>query len=591
MSFLESPSFRYSFPVVLLVAGFIAVVSRIVYIQLNLLEKNPTTPNRTMFYETKGLRGGIYSADKNAAPFAKSIPLRFYYLDSRAEIVDVYKKKGKLEKAIDTIANALELPREKVVAAYNSKSRNYFLKKTSDNTPYNLLSGPQRQPGLKIEEIDVRQYPFGQTAVHVVGCLNKDSSNRVGVCGIELSHHKHLLPIAGQVRGFKTAKRREVRALRTLDIEPKDGHDIHLTIIPEIQCHMEEALYDGLTNSQAEAGWAIAMDVKTGAVLAMASLPTFEPETFNKFPKENYRNRAISFNYEPGSVMKTITAAAALNEGTSSPDKTYYTEKSAWYYCGKVLHESHKMDDYLSLRDALVHSSNITYAKVGLEIGYKRLREYMLDFGFGAKTGIDLPSEEGGLIGNLKNWERDKLKWSRAPIGQGVAVTAIQLCSAYAAIGNDGVLMRPYVISKIVSRDGEEIYKHSPVEVNRVIRPEVARELRKMMLGVAKRGGTARRAAIPGYTIAGKTGTAQMPGPNKRGYSSTDFWGTFVGIIPATTPRLAILVTYQKGNRKIRMNQGGQNAAPVFKRIAEMAMRYLEVAPDFPDEIPEYQED
>jgi cell division protein FtsI (penicillin-binding protein 3) len=586
--FWDNSRFRYVFPAIILVAGFFAVATRLVFIQFNLLDKNPNSPHRGLFYETKGLRGGIYSADKNAAPFACSIPLRFYHLDPRAEIVEETRKKGKLGESIDRISKELDLPREFVEEAYKKKSRHYFLKKSSDNNAYKALFRP-RPAGLKIDEIDVRQYPFGKTAVHVVGCLNKDASNRVGVCGIELSHHKHLLPISGQVKGFKTANRREVRALRTLDIEAKNGHDIHLTIIPEIQCEMEDALYEGLTNAQAEAGWAIAMDVKTGAILAMASLPTFEPETFNKFPAKCYMNRAIAFNYEPGSVMKTITAAAALNEGITSPEKTYYTEKSAWYYCGKVLHESHRMDDYLSLRDALVHSSNITYAKIGLELGPKTLWEYMRKFGLGVKTGIDLPGEEGGILGNYKKW--DKLKWSRAPIGQGVAVTAIQLCAAYAAIGNDGVLMRPYVISKIVSSDGEEIYRHSPVEVHRVIKTDVARTMRKMMLGVAKRGGTARRAAIPGYTVAGKTGTAQMPGPNNRGYSSTDFWGSFVGIIPATTPRLAILVTYQKGNRKIRMNQGGQNAAPVFKRIATMATRYLEIAPDLPDEIPEYPED
>ena len=572
----------------LIVAGFLAVGGRLTFIHCDLLEKKPDTPKTALFYETKGLRGSIYSADKNAAPFACSIPLRFYHLDPRAPIVEKARASGKLDEAVKTIARELDIPESEVAEAYGKKSRHVFLKRSSDNNAYMALTNP-RQPGLKIEEQDVRVYPFGKTAVHIVGCLNRDTSNRVGVCGIELSHQKNLVPISGQIRGFKTANRREVRAKRTLDIEAKNGHNIHLTIIPDIQCEMEDALYEGMTNAQAEAGWAIAMDVKTGAILAMASLPTFEPETFNKFPETNYKNRAIAFNYEPGSVMKTITAAAALNEGITSPEKTYYTERSAWYYCGRILNESHRMDDYLSLRDALVHSSNITYAKVGLELGPQRLWEYMRKFGFGVKTGIDLPAEESGILGNYKKW--DKLKWSRAPIGQGVAVTAIQLCSAYAAIANDGILMRPYVISKIVSSDGEEIYRHSPVEVHRVIRSDVARTVRKMMLGVAKRGGTARRAAVPGYTIAGKTGTAQMPGVNNRGYSSTDFWGSFVGIIPATTPRLAILVTYQKGNRRIRMNQGGQNAAPVFRRIATMAMRYLEVAPDLPEEIPEFPEE
>lgn len=253
----------------------------------------------------------------------------------------------------------------------------------------------------------------------------------------------------------------------------------------------------------------------------------------------------------------------------------------------------------MSVREALVHSSNIVFGKLGFDLGPHKLYNYMTEFGLGRKSGIELPGEETGIIPNWQRW--DKVKWSRAPIGQGVAVTAIQMAAAYAAIGNDGELLRPYIVEKIVQHDGEVIYQHAKEVVGRPITPSTARKVRDMMTGVAKKGGTAKRAAVPGYTIAGKTGTAQMK--EGRGYSSTAYNASFIGIIPAVAPEVVILVTYQKPyycrsksvsesvGVPIFNHQGGLCAAPTFSQIAKSVLRYLEIAPDVPDDIPDEDEE
>ena len=592
--FFGSEPFRYVFPITVVVGIIIAAGIRLGCFHLDVLSKKPEAPNRKKQYQTVDLRGSIYSGDIHSAPLASSVLIWKYNIDPKDPKVErskLRKIKGTnitlYEKTISIIANALKCPEEEIRRKYEVKNSRYVPLLESDNNDIyknlttNKIPGLNPLPGLAIKEIDVRRYHYGKTASHVVGYVN---FNKVGSLGIEQRHNRHLTAIPGEVKTFKTAREKEVYRKRITEIPAKRGNDIYTTIIPHIQHHTEMALYDGLTNANAEAGWAVVMDVKSGAVLAMAGYPDFEPEFYNNYSTNYYKNPAISVVFEPGSVMKVFTAAAALSEGTANAHKKYYTEKSHWYYRGKILRESHPMPDYMTLTEALVHSSNIVYAKVGLELGPSRLWNYFRDFGFGQKTGIDLPAEEKGIFAKYTKW--DGLKPSRVPIGQGISVTALQLISAFAAIGNDGVLMRPYIISKIVSNEGEVIFQHEPTVAGTPIKPMIAKQLRYMLLGVAKRGGTAKRAAVQGYTVAGKTGTAQMA--VKGGYSSTEFTGSFMGIIPATQPRLAILVSYQKGDRSKRMHLGGACAAPVFKRIAEMAMRYLEVPPDMPDEIPEY---
>jgi cell division protein FtsI (penicillin-binding protein 3) len=249
----------------------------------------------------------------------------------------------------------------------------------------------------------------------------------------------------------------------------------------------------------------------------------------------------------------------------------------------------------MSVREALVHSSNIVYGKLGYRLGPRRLRDYFNAFGFGKKTGIDLPDEERGILPKWQDW--DKASWSRAPIGQYVAVTPIQMIMAYGAVANGGKLMKPYIVDRVIAPDGEVLFRNEPTVVGRPITAETARKVREMMLGVARPGGTARRAAVKGYSIAGKTGTAQMR--EGKGYSKMNYNASFIGILPASDPSIVILVTYQKPEHCISYkyheqtglplynHQGGVCAAPVFKRIATEVSRYLGIEPDKPEELVE----
>ena len=333
----------------------------------------------------------------------------------------------------------------------------------------------------------------------------------------------------------------------------------------------------------------------------MPALPDYDPGNLTASTQEQRRNYAIAQVYDPGSVMKTITACADINERIVTPDTVMATDrKDTRYY--RLPSDSHKMDDFMTVRNALVHSCNVIYGKLGCDLGPRRLWTYMSAFGFGRKTGIELPGEEKGLLPPWQKW--DKLKQSRAPIGQGVSVTAIQLAAAYACIANDGELLRPYIVERIMEHDkpptdlSAVVYEHERQVLGHPIRPETARKVREMMLGVAKKGGTARRAAVPGYTVAGKTGTAQITKPGG-GYYDDQFNASFIGIVPASKPKVVILVTYHRPFTCRRRDtseargvpvfnhQGGVCAGPTFSTIASFVLRYLAVEPDVPEEVPE----
>jgi cell division protein FtsI (penicillin-binding protein 3) len=336
----------------------------------------------------------------------------------------------------------------------------------------------------------------------------------------------------------------------------------------------------------------------------MATYPTYDPSkssdpvNFRRNPKTGkldfkHYNRCISENHEPGSVMKTITACAVLNEGMATADTLINTDRNDPDYYRLPGDGSHKWEPFMSVRDALVHSSNIVFGKLGYKLGPRRLRHYFSEFGFGRKTGIDLPDEESGILPDWKKW--DKASWSRAPIGQYVAVTPIQMAVAYGAVANGGKLMKPYIVDRAVSVDGYVLFRNEPTVVGNPITAETARRVREMMLGVARPGGTARRAAVKGYSVAGKTGTAQMR--EGRGYSRMNYNASFIGMLPASNPSIVILVTYQQPEHCISYkyheqtglplynHQGGVCAAPVFKRIATEVSQYLGIEPDKPEEL------
>ena len=576
--------------------GLLAVMSlvllcRLVMLHGDLVAKKPEQPNYDFKRDLQGLRGAIYPSNRGGAPFARSVPVWVYHVDPRA--VDL-KKHSRTDVA-RTVAEQLKLPYEKVWEAYcRTDSRYVFLTMSSDTGANKVLSNPKLVSGLRADEIQIRRYPQGRRLSHVLGFVSKDPTNSVGSAGIEMRYERFLRGIPGKIEGMKNARQMEIYSRRTVSTDPRPGCDVYLTIDQNLQYEVETALAAGVAKARAEAGWAIMLDVHTGAVLAMASLPDYEPEVYNRSGKEAKKNLALSEIYEPGSVMKTITACAALDAGIASPMTVYSTNRGDARYF-RLPTDSHRMDPTMTVGEALVHSCNVVYGKIGCDLGPKRLWTYMNAFGFGVKSKIDLPGEEFGILPNWQKW--DKVKWSRAPIGQGVAVTAIQLASAYAAIANDGELLRPYLVEKIVSEDEGVIYQHQRDVRGHPIKPEVARQVREMMLGVAKKGGTARRAAVLGYSVAGKTGTAQMK--EGKGYSTVNFNSSFIGIVPASRPRIVVLVTLQKpfNCRSFKLSQetgiplynhqGGVCSAPIFRRIAWKALKYLEVEPDRPEDLPE----
>lgn len=532
-------------------------------------------------------RGSIYSANGKNYPFVRSVPFWEYHLDPVNLTNAVVRRRGEPRRPkaaiVKTISDALGLDYRRLMRMADDSSKRYqFLALSSDPDAHRMLADSKLVSGVSIEDRQVRQYIHGRRLCHVLGSVNAE---HVGSAGIEQRYERDLAGTPGTIRGMRDARRRELYDKRIVSIDPIPGADIYLTIDHNIQFEVEDALKWGVGEYGAGSGWCIVMDPATGAILAMASLPDFDPVSYGRTGDSEKVNRAIAFNFEPGSVMKVITAAAAIDLGVVTPQTMYSTNRNDDRYY-RLPNDSHAMDPRISVKDAIVHSSNIVIGKLGYDLGPERLWNYMRRFGFGAKTGIELPGEQYGILHNWRKW--DKATWSRAPIGQGISVTAIQMASAYQAIANDGVRMKPYIVQRVVDADGDELYRHEPRSLGACVSAATAQTMRKMMIDVATPGGTARRAAIRGYTVAGKTGTAQKAIGGK--YAPGLYRATFCGMIPAMDPQLLVLVTLDF-DKCTRYHQGGNSAGPVFRRIATAALRYLMVPPDKPEELAEFDDD
>ena len=535
-----------------------------------------------------GCRGTIYDSFGRSYPLAKSVPIWEYRMDPVALTNRIVRRKGEEPRTrgqiADTIAEALGIDRIKVrKMALNTAKRYQFVAISSDPVAHEKLCDSTRVAGLRIEDTEVRQYLHGRLLSHVLGSVNAEN---VGSAGIELRYNRDLTGVPGKIRGMKDARGHEIYDRRIETISPLPGADIYLTVDHNIQYEVESALKWGMEEFGAASGWCVVMDPATGAILALASRPDFDPLAFGRAPDAAKVNRVTNFTYEPGSVMKVITVAGAIDMGLVRADTKYPTNRNDERYYKLPGDGSHVWEPMMTVGDAVVHSSNIVVGKIGSDMGPKNLWTYMTRFGFGTKTGIELPGEEVGIIRDWKKW--DKATWSRAPIGQGVSVTAIQMCSAYQAIANNGLRMKPYIVDKIVDYRGEEVYRHTPTPAGRPIKESTAREMRKIMLGVASPAGTARRAAIRGYSVAGKTGTAQKVINGH--YSDSLFRATFCGMVPASDPKLVILVTLDFDEKR-KFHQGGNSSGPVFRRIAIGALRYLMIPPDRPEELADFDDD
>jgi cell division protein FtsI/penicillin-binding protein 2 len=426
------------------------------------------------------------------------------------------------------------------------------------------------------EEDQLRLYPSGKLAAHVLGFVGGD--DHAGKEGIEKVLQSQLTGARGW-RIIEIDKRKRERVERRVqDVSARNGLNAFLTIDLGIQNIIEQELVLALEKHRASGVTAIVVRPRNGNVIAMANLPTFDPRHPGDYDASARRNRAVTDTFEPGSTFKAVTVAGALNEGLVTLRNQFHCEDGRFYYAGKILHDHHPYG-LLTVEKIITKSSNIGAAKVGMRLGAPRLHQYIRDFGFGSRTGISLPGEVAGIVHPLKKW--NKLSISRVPMGHEVAGTPLQIVMMMSAVANGGRLMQPRVVDRLADEQGRLVLKYPVKTVRQVISPTVAKQVTQALKTVVAQGGTARRAELDFYTVAGKTGTAQKAG--RGGYIPGKYYASFVGFLPADEPELCILVAVDEPQGEY---YGGLVAAPVFKAIAGRTASYLGIEPDKkPDEL------
>jgi cell division protein FtsI (penicillin-binding protein 3) len=463
------------------------------------------------------------------------------------------------------LADILGLPTDRIAVAINVPSNRYSRIKRFVHPDTVDRIRELKLPGVFFEDTLARVYPHGSLMCHVLGFVNYEGQ---GSAGVELAMDSFLRGCPGLLESRLNARRQEVYMWRGRYIPALEGSDVHLTLDQNIQYVVERALDAAVREHKAKGAWAIVQKVRTGEILAMSSRPIYDLNEFRTSSSAQRMNRAIGYAYEPGSTLKVVTIAAALNEGVVETNTVIHCEFGEWRHGGKILHDFHPYGD-LTVADGLKKSSNILTAKVALRLSRQRFHEYLCAFGLGRPTGVDLPGEQDGILRPCGKWSG--ISATRIAIGQGVAVTAMQMLNVVSAIANDGFLMRPYVVQEVRSQGGRILFRNQPRIVGRPISYETATTMRSLLQRVTEKGGTGRRACIPGYAVAGKTGTAQKPAAG--GYSSSNYMASFVGFVPATDPEIAVIVVVDEPQP---VHVGGVVAAPVFSLVAGETMRYLD---------------
>lgn len=423
---------------------------------------------------------------------------------------------------------------------------------------------------IGFEREDRRAYPKGDLAAAVVGFVGIDNQ---GLAGAELAFDSLLRGTPGSAVVTRDAVGRELVDGRRVLRAPSPGHDVVLTIDEVIQHVAERELARALKRYRATSAAAVVLDPRTGEVLALASLPGFDPATASRLPPERWVNRPISWTYEPGSTFKLVTATAALDSGAVTSDDVFACAGVLKVPGGYVIRDAHgvKHGD-VRLRDILAKSCNVGAAQVGTRVGRERLYQAIRRFKFGSTPRIGLPGEEAGIVPPPSAWLGPGLQ--TISIGQGVAATPLQVALAYAAVANGGVMMRPRIARVVLDADGRAVRTFAPETAGVVTAPATAALLRRMLVATTEEG-TGIEAAVSGYRVAGKTGTSQKPSP-RGGYDPDRHIASFVGLVPAADPRLVIVVVVDEPRGAI---YGGTVAAPVFREIAARALWYLRVPP------------
>lgn len=425
--------------------------------------------------------------------------------------------------------------------------------------------------GIGFENIASRFYPEGSSAAHVLGFVGADAMGKqTGYFGVEGFYNGQLKGIGGILTEEKDARGLPILMGKFLNKEPKKGNELVLNIDRTVQFVVEKNLKAGVEKYGAKSGSVVVMDPKTGAILAMASFPNYDPGDFASFPKEYFRNPIVADSYEPGSTFKVLVMAAALNENLVKPDTKCDNCSGPVQISGYTIRTwNNKYQEDLTMTDAIVHSDNTGMVFAGKKLGVDKLYEYIKNFGFGTLTGIDLQDETSPDIRPKNDWKEIDL--ATASFGQGIAVTPMQIVRAVGVIASGGKLMEPQVVSKIQGE--EKVTEIKPRIVRQPISEETAKAVTSMMVDAVQKG-EARVFAPKGFKVAGKTGTAQIPVAGH--YDPTKTIASFVGFAPADDPKFVMLVRYQEPSSSIF---GAETAAPTFFAIAKELLAYYNIAP------------
>ncbi len=534
-------------------------------------------------------KGGYYEAvsTRQQQGFIGQTPQRGVILDCRGrvlaasnEVQTIFAEPRVLKEPRDTateLAPILDMGAHEISRIINDSHNSGFARIAVAADP-NQCFAADKIAGVGVQSDWERHYPMGPLAAHVVGFTSTDNQ---GLGGIEMQYQNQLIGSPGRNVFLADAFRRPIR-LKEQTAIVKDGRGLILTMDATIQQFARSALAEQLEKYKAESGVVIAAQPRTGAILALVSLPDFDPCNYSKTDPNQFRNRAIVDSFEPGSLIKPVIVAIALDDGTISKTDKIFCENGS--YSGRgfgTIGEYRRGFGELSIRDVLVQSSNIGMAKIGQKMGREKLYKGLTLFGFGRETGVDLPGEAPGLLWPADKWTGYSV--TRIPFGQEISVTAIQLVKAFCILANGGHPVRPYVVRAMVDNDGS-IIKMQPAsggpDVAYIISPEVAKWIvNEPLVGVIKEG-TGTRAKSKKWQVFGKTGTANIAKPNERGYSERDYVASFIAGAPADDPAIVVLVSIRRPNVSLgRGYTGGAVAAPVASEILEKSLTYLETHP------------
>lgn len=460
--------------------------------------------------------------------------------------------------------------------AHGNKMKFVWIKRWLRDGELEALGDVADIPGgnaLAVQQESCRFYPEGDLASHVLGFANREGQ---GAEGVELAFDGYLRSRPGR-RIFRVDNKRNFLGFLTLEHDPPSGGDnIHLTLDASLQYTLEEALDRAMEDNEARRAMGILMDPGTGAILALASRPAFDPNRYWEFTPEERKNRAVVDVFEPGSAFKIVTASAALEHGFITPDDEIDCENGRFNPYGHRIRDTHDLG-VVSFSQAFTESSNIAIIKVAALLGPERLESWIRRYGFGRRTGLDLPGESPGIFHPRRKWSR--LSMGSLPMGQEVAVTLLQLCQAYAAIANGGYYVQPYVVERAVSDDGQISYRHEAPARQRVMSEETALTMKALCHRVvSEENGTGWQAAIPEYRVCGKTGTAQIARTDGRGYYKDKYTTIFAGFAPMADPKICAVIVVQEP--MVRLHYGGYVCGPVFKEVVREALVHLRVPQD-----------